>query len=140
MPNDQPIDVQWKEILHPNRECFADVDYNETGQQILPLLGDIIKSFREDRKKRLPQDPITPLIDLSYDDFIWDLQDVAPTQDLLQMPTTSNFWTETFAQGGDNTYNQQNHPSPTTTPPLSQNRPLLLPGGEQFIPNEEVLG
>jgi hypothetical protein len=123
-----------------DRECFADVDYNETGQQILPLLGDIIKTFREDRKKWPSQDPITPLIDSSYDNLIWDVQDVAPTQDLLQMPTTSNIWTEIFAPGGDNTYNQQNHPSPTTTLPQSQNSPLLLPGGEQFIPNEELMG
>jgi hypothetical protein len=56
------------------------------------------------------------------------------------MPTTSNIWTETFAPGGDNTYNQQNHPSPMTTPPQLQNNPLLLPGGEQFIPNEELMG
>ncbi len=56
------------------------------------------------------------------------------------MPTASNTWTETFAPGGDNTYNQQNHPSPTTTPPQSQNSPLLLPGGEQFIPNKDLMG
>jgi hypothetical protein len=51
LPNDQPIDVQWKETLCLNSECFADVDYNENGQQIFPLLGDIIKTFREDLKK-----------------------------------------------------------------------------------------
>jgi hypothetical protein len=44
------------------------------------------------------------------------------------------------SRAGDNTYNQQNHPSPTTTPPQSQNSPLLLPGGEQFIPNKELMG
>ncbi len=140
LPNDQPIDVQWKEILRLDRECFADVDYDKTGQQILLLLGDIIKTFREDHEKWPSQDSITPLINSSDDNLVWDVQDVAPTQDLLQMPTTSNIWTEIFAPGGDNTYNQQNHPSPTTTPPQSQNRPLLLPGGEQFIPNKELMG
>jgi hypothetical protein len=113
LPNDQPIDVQWKETLHLDRECFADVNYIETRQQILTLLGDIIKPFREDRKKWPSHDSITPLIDSFYNNFIWDVQDIAPTQDLLQMPMTSNIWTETFAPGGDNTYNQQNHPSPT---------------------------
>ncbi len=140
LPNYQPINVQWKEILCLDRECFADVDYDKTGQQILPLLGDIIKTFRKDCNKWPSQDPITPLIDSYYDDLVWDNQDVTPTQDLLQMPTTSNIWTETFAPGGDNTYNQQNNPSPTTTPSQSQNSPLLLPGGEQFIPNEELMG
>jgi hypothetical protein len=112
------------------------MDYNNTGQQILPLLGDIIKIFREDHKKRPSQDPITPLIDSFYDNLIWDVQDVAPTQDLLQMPMTSNIWTENFAPGGDNTYKKQNHPSPTTTPPQSQNSPLLLPGESSSYPTK----
>ncbi len=106
-----------------------------------PANGRHNKNFQGRPQKRPSQDPITPLIDSSYDDLVWEqVQDVAPTQDLLQMPTTSNIWTETFAPGGDNSYNQQNHPSLMTAPPQSQNSPLLLPEGEQFIPNKELMG
>ncbi len=33
LPSDQPIDVQWKEILCLDRKCFAVMDYDKTGQQ-----------------------------------------------------------------------------------------------------------
>jgi hypothetical protein len=48
LPSDQLIDVQWKEILCLDRECFAEMDYDKTGQQILPLVGDILKIFRKE--------------------------------------------------------------------------------------------
>jgi hypothetical protein len=133
LPSDQPIDVQWKEVLCLDRECFAEMDYNKTGQQILPLIGDIIKTFREKEEQWPSQDLITPLIDSSYDDFVWDVQDVAPTQDPIQMPPTTNIWKENSAPGGDNTYYQQIHQSPTTTLPQAQETP------EKIIPNEEVV-
>ena len=56
--NDQPIDVQWKEILCLDRECFADMDYSKSGQQILLLMGDIIKTFREDHKNGHHKTPL----------------------------------------------------------------------------------
>ncbi len=57
---DTNINEQWKDILRLKRECFAEMDYDEHREPKLPLLSDIIKTFREERKQRLLQEPITP--------------------------------------------------------------------------------
>ncbi len=110
--------------------CCNGLRQNRTA--ILLLLGDIIKTFREEQEQWPSQVLITPLIDSSYDDFIWDIQDVAPTQDPIQMPPTTNIWMENSAPGGDNTYKQQTHQSPTTTLPQEQETQ------EKIIPSKEV--
>jgi hypothetical protein len=48
LPCDTNIDEQWKDILRLEHECFAEMDYDEHGEPKLPLLSDIIKTFREE--------------------------------------------------------------------------------------------
>jgi hypothetical protein len=48
----QPLDQQWATIFCLGRECFADVDYNDNGQPILPPMSDIIKSYQEKKEKQ----------------------------------------------------------------------------------------
>jgi hypothetical protein len=60
LPSDKPIHAQWEEILKFKRECFAEMDYDKIGEPILPLLSDIIKTFRKEREQRHLQDTLTP--------------------------------------------------------------------------------
>jgi hypothetical protein len=52
LPSSKSIDAQWKEILKFDRECFAEMDYDDDGEPILPLLSDIIKAYRDERTQR----------------------------------------------------------------------------------------
>jgi hypothetical protein len=53
LPSNKPIDEQWKEILKFDRDCFAEVDYDNDGEPILPPLSDIIKTYQDEREQRL---------------------------------------------------------------------------------------
>jgi hypothetical protein len=61
LPSNQPLDHQWAKIFSLGRECFADMDYNENDQPILPPLSGIIRTFREERITQPSPEPITPV-------------------------------------------------------------------------------
>jgi hypothetical protein len=61
LPSDKPIHAQWEDILKFDRECFAEMDYDKNGEPILPLLSNIMKTFRNKREQRQLQAPLTPL-------------------------------------------------------------------------------
>jgi hypothetical protein len=54
LPLHQPLKKQWAQIITFGRECFMDVNYDESNHPILPSLSDIIKSYSE--AKRLQQE------------------------------------------------------------------------------------
>jgi hypothetical protein len=61
LPSNKPIHEQWKDILKLGRECFADTDYDDNGEPILPKLLDIINTFCDEREQRAQQVPLPPL-------------------------------------------------------------------------------
>jgi hypothetical protein len=61
LPSNQPLDQQWAKIFSLGRECFANMDYDENDQPILPPLSDIIRTFREERIMQPRPEPIAPV-------------------------------------------------------------------------------
>jgi hypothetical protein len=61
LPSNQPLDQQWAKIFSLGHECFADMDYDEKDQPILPPLSDIIRTFREERITQPRPEPIMPV-------------------------------------------------------------------------------
>jgi hypothetical protein len=49
LPPDKPLDQQWAIIFCHGRECFADIDYDEKDNPILPPMSDIIKSYEKEK-------------------------------------------------------------------------------------------
>ena len=87
LPGNTNIDEQWKDILRLKQECFAEMDYDEHGEPKLPLLSDIIKTYREEQEQQPLQEPITPNSDVPHDDHIED-QAVIQVQDPAPLPPT----------------------------------------------------
>jgi hypothetical protein len=120
LPRDTNIDKQWKDILRLERECFAEMDYDEHGEPKLPLLSDIIKTFREEREQWPLQEPITPNFDVPHDDHIED-QAVIQVQDPVPLlPTQEEF---------------QDIPvrRETIIPIQAQENPFILSGGDNVV-------
>ena len=91
LPRDTNIDEQWKDILRLERECFAEMDYDDYGEPKLPPLSDIIKTFREEQEQQPLQEPITPNFDVPHDDHVED-QAVIQVQDPVPLaPTQEEF-------------------------------------------------
>ena len=47
----ESLEKQWMQIFCLNRECFLDVDYDDDGNAILPLLSELIKNFSKAKTK-----------------------------------------------------------------------------------------
>jgi hypothetical protein len=120
LPRDINIDKQWKDILRLERECFAEMDYDEHGEPKLPLLSDNIKTFREEWEQRPLQEPITPNYDVPHDDHVED-QAVIQVQDPAPLPPTQEEFQDIPVQGE------------TIIPIQVQENPFILPGGDNFV-------
>jgi hypothetical protein len=113
LPSNKPIHEQWKDILKFGRECFAEMDYNDNGEPMLPKLSDIIKTFRDERNQRLQQVALPPLSEehgydqvdnnilVPFDTQFHPPQDEshappAPNNPAIPIPLSSTF------SGGDN--------------------------------------
>jgi hypothetical protein len=114
------INEQWKDILRLERECFAEMDYDEHGEPKLPLLSDIIKTFREEREQWPRQEPITPNFDVPHDDHVED-QAVIQVQDPAPLLPTQEECQDIPVQGE------------TIIPIQAQENPLILPGGDNNV-------
>jgi hypothetical protein len=71
LPLNQPLNKQWAQIFWLERECFADMDYNENNCPILPPLSDIIKAYSDAKAKQATYAPITRT-DFVRDGFNFD--------------------------------------------------------------------
>ncbi len=128
LPDDQPLDKQWAEILTLGRECFLDINYDKNDRPLLPSLSDLIKQYSKAKAIQIENEP-TISVDFEPVD-ISDYQPPYPLESPSMIPVIQP------APVSSETSNLQANPPLVPTPDLPQN---IVPGGDKgnTIPFQE---
>jgi hypothetical protein len=110
LPPDQPLDQQWATIFCLGCKCFADVDYDDNDQPILPPMSDIIKSYQEEKGKQPRFEPVKIIGDQIKDPGHQSNIDTnnTPLEEIRKMPALRGAFDnastdETSVPGGETT-------------------------------------
>jgi hypothetical protein len=87
LPLDQPLDKQWADIFKLGRECFLDIDYDESDRPLLPSLSDLIKEYNAAKELQKASAPTVSVDFEPVDISAYQPSNQPPITDLKPTPT-----------------------------------------------------